>query len=63
VKNKKLIWRIFLNGTRVEFWEGKDGRWYWHKKSRGGDITQSGDYKLRRSLRRYLRQTFGAPDA
>lgn len=47
--------------TRIEFWEGTNSRWYWHKKIHGR-IVESGNYASRRSCRRALRNMFGEPD-
>jgi hypothetical protein len=41
--------------AQFAFWEGKNGRWYWHRKV-NGRVTDSGDYASRRSCRRALHQ-------
>lgn len=43
--------------TRIEFWQSRDGRWYWHRVV-NGEVTAAGSYRYRRSLRRAMRRMY-----
>jgi len=43
--------------ARIEYHEGNDGRWYWHRKS-SGRVTADGSYAHERSLVRAMRRMY-----
>lgn len=45
----------------IEYWEARDGRWYWHLKRRGR-VTADGSYSSSSNVRRAMRKMYpGVP--